>query len=144
MVINLLAWLYLSFFLESFPIFWDLLGDVIFEIPRIFLITTVSALFINAFLFVWRESFNNNGDVFYKFFVFCCRAVSIFFILLFAQMKKFYYFLGRFEYKKTFDTFLGLIFLKIGNKNVIWRPLFRKWSYFGFFKTNRSKWWKNK
>lgn len=143
MVIHLLLVLYLSIATEAFPFFWDILDDS-FKLPLLYLFLLAVLMSLNFYLFVWKEPFNNNKDILYRCANFCFRAVSIFFTLLLSEIKKFVLFLKKFKYREAINTHLVWFTLKVGVIFIIWRPLFRKWSYFGFYKTNRSKWWKNK
>ena len=144
MVVFLLTWLYIAFTFEVCPFFWDIIDDGIFDAPLFFYYSFFSLFLINYFVIVWKESFNNNKDLILKFFNLCLRPFSILFTLIFAYVKRFVYFLIRFEYRNFFTTLLHFFSKFYSSSFIIWRPLFRKWSYFGYFRTNRSKWWKNK
>lgn len=43
---------------------------------------------------------------------------------------------------KRFYTFIDAFYKNIKLNNYKWRPLFKKTSYFGFFRSHRSKWFK--
>ena len=141
---HLITWLYICLAIEMVPFFWDILDETVFTGQYIFLVLFTAFFIVNLFTLSWKETYNNNKDILYRFAAFSFKAVSILITLLSVRAKIFFSFLKNFKYKESIDTFLKLIFLKLSIKFVIWRPIFRKWSYFGFFKTNRSKWWKNK
>lgn len=140
----LLTWLYIAFTFEVCPFFWDIIDNGIFDTPFFFYYSFFILFFLNYSVITWKEFFNNNKDVIYNFFSLCFRPFSIFFTLLFAHLKRFFHFLVYFDYKDFFKICSNLFFKFFSNFLMIWRPLFRKWSYFGYFRTNRSKWWKNK
>jgi len=95
--------------------------------------------FINYFFLKNLNKYNSNLDLFFKYFKFFTKHLINLINLFFSFSKKFYNFI----YIKFF-IFLksSFIFLNLYLKNIfiIWRPLFKKWSYFGYFRTNRSKW----
>jgi len=140
----ILTWLYIGITLEFCPFFWDILDEGAFESPYFFYTSFLFFFLINYIVIIWKESFNNNKDLLYKFVYFFFRPFSLFITYILGEIKRFYVFLIKFEYKIFFKTVYDLIFLKLGGFFLIWRPLFRKWSYFGYFRSNRSKWWKNK
>jgi len=144
MVVFLLTWLYIGFTFEVCPFFWDIIDSGIFDNPYFFYYSFFSLFLINYSVISWKESFNNNKDILYNFFFLIFKSFSIFFTLAYAHLKRFVHFLLHFSFIEFIET-LSILFNKFyKNFFLIWRPLFRKWSYFGFFKTNRSKWWKNK
>ena len=144
MVIFIITVLYAGLTLELCPFFWDIVDGGLLENPYFFDITFLSFFCVNYSVTLWKESFNTNKDVVSKFFSFFFRAISIFFTLLFSELKRLYFFLKKIKYKTFLKTCWNFLCLYYDIFFVIWRPLFRKWSYFGFYKTNWSKWWKNK
>jgi hypothetical protein len=144
MVVFLLTWLYIAFTFEVCPFFWDIIDNGIFDTPFFFYYSFFILFLLNYSVIIWKEFFNNNKDVIYNFFSLCLRPFSIFFTLFFAHLKRFSHFLVHFDYKNFIKITFDLFFKFFSNFFMIWRPLFRKWSYFGYFRTNRSKWWKNK
>jgi len=144
MVVFLLTWLYIGFTFEVCPFFWDIIDSGIFDNPYFFYYSFIILFLINYLFIIWKESFNNNKDVLYRFFSLLIRPFSIFFTLVFAHLKRFFHFLFNFEYKSSIKTVYNLLKNIDFKSFLIWKPLFKKWSYFGYFRTNRSKWWKNK
>ena len=144
MVVFLLTWLYIGFTFEVCPFFWDIVDNDMFDNPYFFYYSFFSLFLLNYFVISWKESFNNNKDILYNFFSLCIRPFSIFFTLFYAHVKRFFHFSFNFNFNNLIST-ISNIFDKIYSSSfLVWKPLFRKWSYFGYFRTNRSKWWKNK
>lgn len=144
MVVFVLTWLYIGFTFEACPFFWDIIDSGIFDNPYFFYYSFFFLFLMNYYFVFWSESFNNNKDVLYKFFSLLWRPFSIFFTLAYAHIKRYVHFSVYFNWFRSITTYLNLIYNFCLFYFLIWRPLFRKWSYFGYFRTNRSKWWKNK
>jgi len=144
MVTFILTMLYIGLTLELCPFFWDIIDSGLFENPQFLYVSFLSSSLVNYFVIQWKETFNNNRDVLWKFLSFCLRAFSLFFVLLFSELKRLYFFLKKIKYKVFLKTCIDFLYLNWNKFFLIWKPLFKKWSYFGFYKTNRSKWWKNK
>lgn len=95
--------------------------------------------FANYFFLKNLNNVNSNLDLFLKYFKFFTKHFFNLLNLFSSFFKKIYNFIyiKLFVFLKSFLTFLNLY---IKNIFIIWRPLFKKWSYFGYFRTNRSKW----
>lgn len=140
----ILLWLYLFLTFQVCPFFWAIVDKSALDEPYYLYTSFLFCLILNFFISYWRENFNNNKDILYKFFSLFFKPFSIFFTLAYAHLKRFFYFSNNFnlvKFVEFFSNFLNKFNIK---SFLIWRPLFRKWSYFGYFKSNRSKWWKNK
>jgi hypothetical protein len=81
---------------------------------------------LNYLFTVWKESFNNNKDVLYRFFSLLIRPFSILFTLLYAHIKRYINFLIEFEYKSSIKTTYNLIKNIDFKSFLVWKPLFRK------------------
>ena len=95
--------------------------------------------FIN-YIFYKKEKFNFNFDILTKYYLFFLKKPNFLLNFLFINIKKIYVFYLKFKYVFFINTnkiFFNIFFKKI---NLTWRPLFKKFSYFGYFRSNRSKW----
>jgi len=87
-----------------------------------------------------EEKFNFNSDILYKYFVVFLKTPN--FLINFSKnwFNKFYLYTVFFKHKISMDgkkIFFSRYFNKI---SVIWRPLFKRTSYFGYYRSNRSRW----
>jgi len=91
------------------------------------------------FLKIININFNSNLDLFIKYLKFFTKHFFNLINIIFIIVKKLYNFI----YIKFFVFSKSSIFFfnfYIKNLFIIWRPLFKKWSYFGYYRINRSKW----
>lgn len=97
-------------------------------------------LFFLNFIYKRKEKFNFNLDILSKYYLFFFKKPNYLLNYLIIIFKKIYVFIFNFKYNFFISTnkiFFSIFFKKI---NLTWRPLFKKFSYFGFFRSNRSKW----
>ena len=126
-------------FLNFFEIFWNILEDL-FELVNLHAYIFLSIFFINFFLIKNLAKFNYNLDIFYKFYILLAKTPNFFLNFFLNNINKIYTF---FVYFKYFFFMLTLKILWRGFSSkflIIWRPLFKKLSYFGYYRANRSKW----
>ena len=95
--------------------------------------------FMNYFFLKNLNATNPDLDLFLKYIKFFTKHFFNLLNLSSSLFKKIYNFIyiKSFVFLKSCFNFLNLYFKNIF---IIWRPLFKKWSYFGYFRTNRSKW----
>ena len=62
-------------------------------------------------------AFAKNKEI--QFVSFFLNFVSIFITLFLSEIKKYFFFLKNFKYKESFNTFFGLVFLKLNSVFVI-------------------------
>lgn len=98
-------------------------------------------LFLLSFLILNRkEKFNFSLDLLFKYYLLFFKTPSFFFNFVLNTLKQIYIFTLLFKYKFLIDTnkiFFNFYFSKL---SLLWRPLFKKFSYFGYYRSNRSKW----
>lgn len=99
-------------------------------------------LFILNYFFFSKLQFNNiKIDLLLNWIRLFLINSKNFFLFFIITIKKTVYFLF-FKFFRSIKT--NLVFSKeyLSKIFLIWRPLFKKLSYFGFFRTNRNKWLK--
>lgn len=138
----ILVWLYLLFTFYVCPFFWEIIDSGVLENTYYFYLSFLFCFFINYFISYWKENFNNNKDILFKFISFLFKPFAYLFTFILCEIKKFYNFLKNFKFKKIIN--ISYLYFKnlLSKLSTIWRPIFKKWSYFGYFRTNKSKWWK--
>ena len=96
--------------------------------------------FINYFISWWRESYNNNLDLIFIFF----KNIFKFFFkglnYLLVEFKKIYNFIIKVKLYSFINNIYSFLHKIYKNMFIVWRPLFKKTSYFGYFRSNKSKW----
>lgn len=144
MFITLVLWLYLALTFEMCPLFWNVIEFSVHHKHFFFYSSFLVCFLFNYFILnlEWKEIFNKNADLALKFFTTLTTNFSIFINFFVVELKRFINFLLDFKYRKTILTLLLFLKDKISTKFNLWRPLFKKWSYFGYYRTNRSKWFK--
>jgi hypothetical protein len=107
-------------------------------------------LFIFIFRFFKDKNLYKNSSLKWLFIVFKnfiskCTNYKIFFSYFFNKINFFITFIS-FKVFHHCRYFLSVVvdLLKKHNPFVLWRPVFKKTSYFGIFSGMRSKWFKNK
>ena len=89
-------------------------------------------------------SFTKKFYVFTKYFFLFRNYIKLLVNYIIILSKKFFIHIFGFVYNNTFK-FLKIYSSFIAPFTVIlWKPIFKKWSYFGVFRTYRSKWLNNK
>lgn len=136
----ILLWLYLFFTFQVCPFFWTIVDKNALEEPYYLYSSFLFCLILNYLVSYWRENFNNNKDILYKFISFLFRPFGIIITFFVCEYKKIYSFLKTMKYKKILDLIKFFFKFVINIPGLIWRPIFKKWSYFGYFRTNKSKW----
>lgn len=140
MAVFFLLWLYLFFTFQVCPFFWSVVDKNAFDEPYYLYSSFFFCFLINIVISLWKENFNFNKDIFYKFFSFLFRPLGFIITYFICEFKKFFSFFKNIKYKKILN--LLYVFLKSVLKlpGLVWRPIFKKWSYFGYFRINKSKW----
>lgn len=139
MIIFILTTLIFSFFLEFLTSFWLIFDQFIF-IDKLYVYIFILFFILNFFIFKNKSEFNFNHDILYKYYLFFFKTPNFFFNSVIVNFKKIFTYLIYFRNKAYID-FANIFFKKFSNKFfIIWRPLFKKFSYFGYYRANRSKW----
>ena len=139
----ILLWVYLYFTFQVCPFFWAIVDKNALEDPFYFYSSFLVCFLISYLINFWKENFNNNKDILYKFISFLFKPFGYIWTFFSCEVKKFFNFLKNFKYKKMITIFY-IFFLNYWNKiKPLWRPIFRRWSYFGYFRINKSKWINN-
>lgn len=149
-----ILFLFFLWLFKSFDIFLRLKYDWLISKN----LTTCASF--EEFQFIENSSLNLNTSIIYTF-----RTSNSFFKKIYVFSKYFYLFRN---YLKLLMNYLIIIFKKIslhffnffldfpvkfGRKYlshlntfrlILWKPIFKKWSYFGLFRSYRSKWLNNK
>lgn len=81
-----------------------------------------------------------NYDLFYKFIVLNEKNYFFLLNLIKVEFKKLILFLIKFRFAVDIFTWKHFIKKRTGVFFVIWRPIFKKWSYLGYYRSNQSKW----
>jgi hypothetical protein len=134
-----------------------------YDVPNIYGILVCPFLahgsIVLLFLIILTDFFTNYNDnldevkKYYgieKFIFFCSfnryllRRLSLFFNLILVFFKKIYVFLFKFFFFKPFIVLKNYFVKKTQNIHVLWRPTFKKPSYFGIFKAYKTKWFNKK
>lgn len=138
-MINFIILCFIIYFIfYNFPVLNDFL-DYIFNWDLYLLIFififTINFLFLNL-----KIKYNFNKDILIKFYNLFFKNPSFFLNYIINTFKKIYLFFIHFKYFKE-KKMISNFFKKLNNLFFIfWRPLFKKFSYFGFYRSNRSKW----
>lgn len=93
-------------------------------------------------IFLKNYTKNNLIKAFFLFCIFIklfCRNFYLFINYVLIKLKKFFVFIIGIFFHKVI-IFIKFYFRKMVYNNVLWRPIFKKWSYFGFYASHRSKW----
>lgn len=104
-----------------------------------FLAIFISANYISLIFFKKARTFFN-FDLLLRFTHFFSRNTKIVINFFKVQLSLFWSFLK--DTSKNFRDFIHAVYVNIKPDFSKWRPLFKKTSYFGFFRTHRSKWFK--
>ena len=133
MLLNILIFMFFFVFVYFF-------NFIIFIVNLNIVYFSFVIFFLNYFFFKnLNINYNSNLDLLFKYLKFFTKHLFNLLNLVYVIFKKFYNFI----YIKTFVFLKSLeIFFNFYLKNIfiIWRPLFKKWSYFGYYRINRSKW----
>lgn len=96
--------------------------------------------FFSKFFNIYKdEKFNFNVDLLYNFIILFLKIPSYFYNYSVLIMNKIVKFTINFKYFHHINV-IKFIYLQFSKYFVIWRPLFKKLSYFGYYRSNRSKW----
>ena len=139
MIIFVLITIFFSIFLEFLTSFWLIFDEFVF-IDNLYVFIFL-IFFLNSFFMANNKvEFNFNFDVLYKFLLFLIKTPNYMLNYVLISFKKIYTFLVYFKNKFYIDS--SFIFLRryFSKYFIIWRPLFKKFSYFGYYRSNRSKW----
>ena len=139
MIIFVLITIFFSIFLEFLTSFWLIFDEFVF-IDNLYVFIFL-IFFLNSFFMTNNKvEFNFNFDVLYKFLLFLIKTPNYMLNYVLISFKKIYTFLVYFKNKFYIDS--SFIFLRryFSKYFIIWRPLFKKFSYFGYYRSNRSKW----
>lgn len=89
----------------------------------------------------FNEKKNNiDLDIIFKYFSIVFKMPNVFLNLFLNIFKKIYTFLVYFKYKYIVITYKIISKKYFNTFFILWRPLFKKTSYFGYYRSNRSKW----
>lgn len=132
--------MYIVFTLEVFPFFLNFIDAGLNQNRNILYLFFIFIFLLSYFFFDRRELFNNNNDILFKFFKLLFTTPSKFITYIFIEIKKFFLYSINFKFYHFIKTNLFFFGDKISNIFIIWRPLFKRWSYFGYYRSNRSKW----
>lgn len=132
---------YLIFFIsvEFFVYSWYILIDLLF-FKNFFLFIFFTFFYLNFFVFKNVEKARHNIDLLYKYFLILVKTPSFFTNVIVNKIRKFFIFTVYFRHQLTilsYKIIFGWFFRKFF---IVWRPLFKKFSYFGYYRSNRSKW----
>lgn len=85
------------------------------------------------------ESSRLNLDLLLRFLGLFCLNLKNFFLFLFIKFNKIinYLYFKSYRSVNTLIEFYNIYFAKI---SLTWRPIFKRFSYFGYFRTYRNKW----
>lgn len=79
-------------------------------------------------------------DLLSKYIILFIKTPNFLLNYMINIFKKVYVFIIFFKYRNLLN-FIKIIFKKcFSNSFLLWRPLFKKTSYFGYYRSNRSKW----
>lgn len=122
-----------------FNVFYFLFFNFNFVFNFNFFLILIFFFLLNYFFLKNLNNFNSNLDLCFKYFKFFTKHFFSLVNIIYFFFKKFYNFvyIKFFIFLKSLSKFFN-IYLK--NVFIIWRPLFKKWSYFGYYRINRSKW----
>lgn len=81
-----------------------------------------------------------NYDFFFRFVQLSVDELWFFYSFLITELKRYIFFNQKFKYYFSNRTKKIFFEKKIKNKFLLWRPIFKKWSYLGYYRANRSKW----
>jgi len=139
----ILLWLYLFFTFQVCPFFWSIVDKSALDEPYYLYTSFLICLVLNFFISYWRENFNNNKDILYKFISFLFKPLGFIITFFVCELNKILNFVKTMKYKKFLDLFKVFLNFIYSLPGLIWRPIFKKSSYFGYFRINKSKWNKN-
>ena len=139
MVIFFLTSIIIFLSVEFLSVAWVMFDQFLF-FDNFFLYIFSIFFLLNFFYIKNEEKFNFNFDLLYKYILFLLKTPNYFLNYFLNNLKKIYVYLVYFKYKFLKDTHFMLIKKYFNRYFLIWRPLFKKFSYFGYYRSNRSKW----
>lgn len=126
-----------TFLLELSPIL-----DLFYSsyIPNFYIIFYIIFFYLNFLLNFNNDSKNINIDLITKYIILLIKTPNFFFNYILNIFKKIYIYLVHFKYRFFRNTTKLLYKKNMKSHFIWWRPLFKKSSYFGYYRSNRSKW----
>lgn len=133
---------YFAFFFVAFEtsfVFWFFFDNEVTS-HEYFILEFVFVLIFNKYLDYDQYKLKFNIDIIFKFFLLMLKTPSFFFNYLINIFRKIFVFLYYYKYRDILNTF-RIYSRKYSYRYFsIWRPLFKKTSYYGYYRSNRSKW----
>ena len=123
----------------EFIAYSSILIEQIIFFENFYTVTFLLFFVFNFFVINKEEKFNFNIDLIVKYYLFFLRVPNFFLNFIVNTFKQIYVFLIYFKYKFVIDTNFMILKNIYKTFSLIWRPLFKKFSYFGYFRSNRSK-----
>ena len=130
----------LFFITIEFIAYFSILIEQIIFFSGFFILIFISIFFLSFYFVRRKEKFNFNIDILVKYYLFLLKKPSILLNFLKNTFKQIYLFTIHFKYKFTIGTFKIIFRDLLSFFSLSWRPLFKKFSYFGYYRSNRSKW----
>ena len=117
---------------------------ILFDKQNYFLSNSFLSIFLFFFIFnfYFNQSitYNLNFDLVFKYFSLFLKNFSFLLNYFINTFKKIILFLYYFKYRHI-KLSISVYFKKhLSSFFIFWKPLFKKTSYFGYFRSNRSKW----
>lgn len=116
-----------------------LIEEVIF-FNGMFIFLFIIFFILNFYFIFKKEKFNFNTDLIIKYYTIFFKTPNFFINFIYNMLKQIYIYFIFFKYKFKFDTLILMSKWLLINLPLTWRPLFKKFSYFGYFRSHRSKW----